>query len=173
MRHPGSHRTIFALLATAVVGLALAAPTEAGPRRAPHFAVRDLDGKTFKLKEVRGHPVVVDFWATWCRPCRASMPHLDAVQERYREHGLIVLGISLDELDPGVVRRYAHRLGVRFRLAMANDEVLDLYGPIRYVPTTYFIDRNGWVVRRVVGYVDGDLMDRYASELVAEAPKGR
>jgi len=167
-----THRTTFGLLSF-VVGLGIFATAEAGPREAPYFAVRDLEGKTFRLKEVRGHPVVMDFWATWCRPCRASMPHLDTVQERYRKEGLIVLGLSLDDTNPELVRTFAHRLGIKFRLAMANDEVLDLYGPIRSVPTTYFIDREGRVVRRVIGYVDAELMDRYAGELVATPPSDK
>ena len=144
-----------------------AAPSQADMRSdlAPSFAVRDLDGKAFRLLDYKGRPVVLDFWATWCVPCRATMPHLSALQERYRDQGLVVVGLSVDDAGPQAVRRFADRMGVKFRLAMASERVLDLYGPIRSIPTTIFIDRQGRLVRRVVGYVDGETMESYAIEL--------
>jgi peroxiredoxin len=93
------------------------------------------------------------------------MPHLNTLQSRYRDQGLIVLGLSVDDTDPQVVRRYADRLGVSFRIAVADEKILDLYGPIRAIPTTFFINRRGEIVRRVVGYIDQETMDGYAREL--------
>jgi cytochrome c biogenesis protein CcmG/thiol:disulfide interchange protein DsbE len=132
---------------------------------APAFVLHDLDGKTVRSSEFKGKPVVLDFWATWCQPCRASMPHLNTIHERLGQRGLIVLGISVDDGGPQRVRRFADRLGVKFRLAMADERVLDQYGPIRSIPTTFFIDRRGQVVRRVVGYIDPETMESYALEL--------
>ena len=111
-------------------------------------------------------PVLVDFWATWCAPCRASMPHLNTVQERYSKNGLAVIGMSVDESGPAPVKKFANGLGVRFTIAMANDEVLDAYGPIRSIPTTFFINRKGEIVRRVVGFIDDETMDSYAQEIL-------
>ncbi len=137
-----------------------------GPgRAAPSFAVRTLDGKMFKMSEHRGRPVVLDFWATWCAPCRASMPHLSRIQERYGGDGLVVLGLSVDEAGPTVVKRFAERLRIHFRLAMADEKLLDQYGPIRQIPTTFFINRRGEVVRRTVGYLDAETLDTYVKEL--------
>jgi peroxiredoxin len=132
---------------------------------APSFTVRTLDGKTFRLQEQRGKPVVLDFWATWCAPCRASMSHLDRLQERYARDGLVVLGLSVDEDPPASVKRFAERLGIKFRLAMADEKLLDRYGPIRMLPTTFFINRRGEVVRRTVGYLDTETLDAYVREL--------
>ena len=163
MRPPRS-----ALFGLIVVAVALA-PTlsTAGPvgSEAPPFSVRGLDGKTLRLADLRGKPVVLDFWATWCTPCRASMPHLDAMQERYRDRGLVVVGLSLDDVGPQAVRRYAERMRIRFRLAMADERIMDLYGPIRSIPTTFFINRRGELVRRVVGYIDSETMESYVLEL--------
>ena len=138
---------------------------EGSLRAAPSFAVRTLDGKMFRLSEHRGRPVVLDFWATWCGPCRASMPHLAGIQERYNGEGLVVLGLSVDEDGPAVVRRFGERLKIRFRLAMADEKLLDQYGPIRQIPTTFFINRRGEVVRRTVGYLDAETLDEYVKEL--------
>jgi thiol-disulfide isomerase/thioredoxin len=128
--------------------------------------VKTLDGKPWKLADLKKRPVIVDFWATWCGPCRASMPHLSTMQSRYGKQGLTVIGLSVDENGPQGVRRFAQSLGVKFTLAMANDDVLDAYGPIRSIPTTFFISRNGDIVRRVVGYIDSETMEDYVREIV-------
>ncbi len=153
------------VFATTTASFAIAPATHAGDRIAPQFSVRALDGKTVRLSDYRGRPVILDFWATWCGPCKASMPHLTTMQERYRDRGLVVIGLSVDDGDGQKVRRFADRLGIGFRLAMADDKVLDLYGPIRAIPTTFFINRKGEVVRRVVGYIDGETFENYVREL--------
>lgn len=142
-----------------------AAWAQSGALMAPAFSLRDLDGKTLRLADFKGRPVVLDFWATWCQPCRASMPHLNALHEKYGARGLAVMGLSVDDGGPIRVRRFADHLGVKFRLAMADERVLDQYGPIRSIPTTFFIDRRGQIVRRVVGYLDAETMESYALEL--------
>lgn len=159
----------FALAALCAAPSAALARTP-GDSPAPAFSFRDLEGKVFRLSDYRGKPVLVDFWATWCAPCRTSLPHLSTLQERYRNRGLVVVGLSLDDLDAHTVRRFAERMQLRFRIGMADERVLDLYGPIRSVPTTIFIDRKGRVVRRVAGYIDAETTDSYAQELFEDAP---
>jgi len=154
-------------LSLAVVLALLPAPARSDERgrAAPSFAVRTLDGKMFRMSENKGRPVVLDFWATWCAPCRATMPHLDRIQERYQADGLVVIGLSVDEAGPSSVKHFADRLKIHFRLAMADEKLLDQYGPIRQIPTTFFIDRRGVVVRRTVGYLDAETLDAYVKEL--------
>jgi cytochrome c biogenesis protein CcmG/thiol:disulfide interchange protein DsbE len=94
------------------------------------------------------------------------MPHLSAMQKRYEKQGLTVIGLSVDESGPAGVKKFASQLGVNFTLAMANDDVLDAYGPIRSIPTTFFINRKGDIVRRVVGYIDGETMEDYVKEIL-------
>ena len=162
------HRRLVRLLAAlAVFAVAQSRSAAAGENAqlAPTFTVRALDGKTVKLSDYKGKAVVLDVWATWCGPCRATMPHLNEVQSRFSSQGLIVLGISVDDEEPQAVRRFADRLGVKFRLAMADERMLDLYGPIRSIPTTFFINRRGEVTRRVVGYIDRETLEAYVREL--------
>jgi len=132
---------------------------------APDFSISALDGKTIRLEKLKGRPVIVDFWATWCAPCRFAMPHLQTMQDRYEKQGLIVVGVSVDDMGPERVQRFVDRLGVKFRIAMANDEMLDAYGPLRALPTTFFINREGEVVRRVVGYIDEETLETYVREI--------
>jgi len=164
-----STRSLLGACALSLAATLALQPAPAGAERpsrvAPSFGVRTLDGKMFRMSENRGRPVVLDFWATWCGPCRTSMPHLARIQERYSGDGLVVLGLSVDEEGPAVVRRYAERLHIHFRLAMADEKLLDQYGPIRQIPTTFFINRRGQVVRRTVGQLDPETLDAYVKEL--------
>lgn len=150
----------------AIAGLVSASPSFAAESSAPAFSIRSLEGRTIRLTDYRNRPVVLDFWATWCGPCRASMPHLNDMQTRYAKQGLAVIGASVDESGPQPVRKFADKLGVKFTLAMANDDVIDAYGPIRSIPTTFFINRRGEIVRRVVGYIDAETMDGYVKEIL-------
>ena len=152
--------------ATALMIGAAVATAEAGDMAAPAFTVKTVEGKTLKLSDLRNKPVIVDFWATWCGPCRASMPDLNDMQARYASKGLTVIGMSVDETGPAPVKRFASQLGVRFTVAMANDEVLDAYGPIRSIPTTFFINRKGEIVRRVIGRIDPETMNSYVLEIL-------
>jgi thiol-disulfide isomerase/thioredoxin len=150
----------------AALALVVLAPLAAGARQAPSFSVRTVEGKSLKLSELKNRPLIVDFWATWCGPCKASMPHLSSMQSRYEKKGLAVIGMSVDDGGPDNVRKFANKLGIKFTIAMADDEILDAYGPIRSIPTTFFINRKGEIVRRVVGYIDGETMDDYVKEIV-------
>jgi thiol-disulfide isomerase/thioredoxin len=135
------------------------------PYAAPGFNARLIDGRMMRMQDLRGRPVVLDFWATWCVPCRTGMKDLDAAQKRFDKQGLTVLGLSVDEDGPDVVRPYVQKLGIGYRIAMADDRVLDLYGPIRSIPTIFFINRKGEIVRRVTGYIDPETLDSYVQEL--------
>lgn len=152
--------------ATALMIGAAVATAEAGDMSAPAFTVKTVEGKTLKLSDLRNKPVILDFWATWCGPCRASMPDLNDMQARYASKGLTVIGMSVDETGPAPVKRFAAQLGTRFTIAMANDEVLDAYGPIRSIPTTFFINRKGEIVRRVIGRIDPETMNTYVLEIL-------
>ncbi|MFN8589206.1 MAG: TlpA disulfide reductase family protein [Candidatus Eisenbacteria bacterium] len=158
-------RWIASTAAVLVLGVATV-PARAGDMAAPAFTVKTVEGKTLKLGDLRGKPVIVDFWATWCGPCRASMPDLNSMQARYAARGLTVVGMSVDENGPAMVKRFAGQLGVKFTIAMANDEVLDAYGPIRSIPTTFFINRKGEIVRRVIGRIDGETLNTYVQEIL-------
>ena len=108
----------------------------------PVFSLEMVDGQTLSLAELRGRPVVVNFWATWCPPCRGEMPDLENLARDYREAGLVVVGINLEE-DRPTVRRYADTLGLSFRLVLDRDgQVANAYN-LTALPTTYFVDREG------------------------------
>ena len=154
----------------ALIGVALGwqmiLPVQATRDTAPPFAVHTLEGHPLRLTDLRGRPVVIEFWATWSGPSRTGLQRLNALQERYGGRGLMVLGLSVDEAPPQTVQASAARLGVRFPLAIADEGILDDYGPIRSVPTTFLISRGGRILRRIVGYVDEETLEGFIREIL-------
>ncbi len=114
---------------------------------APDFLLEGLDGREVRLSDLRGKPVVVNFWATWCRPCRKEIPQFVEAYERFREDGLVVVGVNMQE-GKSIARQYADDYGMDFPIAIDVDgEVGDEYRLLG-LPVTYFIDRQG-VIRSV------------------------
>ena len=119
---------------------------------APAFALRDLEGKVVRLADYKGKVVLVDFWATWCGPCRRELPHLKALQDRFGKQGFVVLGISVDHQGQERVRSFVRKNGVSWPTLLADATVLADYGDVRAIPTKFVIDRQGRVAGRMLGY---------------------
>ena len=114
------------------------------------FTLKDLDGKSLSSADWKGKVVLVNFWATWCGPCRAEIPDLVALQNKYRDQ-VVVVGISEDEGPVEGVRKFADQYKVNYPIAMTNPEVEKLFPGIVALPTTFFIDRDGKVAQKHVG----------------------
>jgi len=158
------------VLALALVGGWMDVPA-ARAARAPHgmlrpFVVRTLDGGTLRSSDLRGRPLVLEFWATWSAPSRATVPVLSALQARYGKRGLLILGICLDDSPAPRVLEFARRQRLLFPVAMASESLLDDYGPIRSLPTAVLIDRKGRIVRRIVGHLDPETLDGFVREIL-------
>ncbi len=132
----------------------VAATDAAKPKRNPlSFTLTDLDGHRVKLSKWRGHPVILDFWATWCPPCRKEVPELNALYRKYRARGLVVVGVSVDKVQgDGVksVRPFAQEFKVSYPILMADDAMVEAID-LDNIPTTLFIDRKGATVARLEG----------------------
>lgn len=136
-------------LAFACAAALFAAPAHAIEEgaRAPEIGLRDTEGNAVRLSELRGKVVLVDFWASWCAPCRQEMPILEDLHARYAEQGLVIVGVNIDR-DAENMRDFLRRTPVSFRVVHdGQHRVADRYGPPR-MPSSYFIDRRG-VVRYV------------------------
>jgi peroxiredoxin len=118
---------------------------------APDFALKDGDGKTVHLSDYKGKVVLVDFWATWCGPCKIEIPWLKEFQRKYRDQGFEVIGISMDEEGWNVVKPFVSDLAINYRVVIGDDTTAQLYGGVDALPTTFVIDRNGKIAAVHVG----------------------
>lgn len=120
---------------------------------APDFELTRLDGDTFSLQGHRDRIVLLNFWATWCEPCRDEMPDLQQLWEAYRDDGLLVIGISLDEGGRSVVEEFHQTFPVEYPLLLNGSAVAAEYGADRFVPTTFVIGRDGRILERHIGAI--------------------
>ena len=122
-----------------------------GESPAPALELEALDGAPVSLRDLRGKVVVVNFWATWCPPCRVEMPGFQRVYEDRRTDGLVIVGVSMDRGGEGVVREFLSERGITFPVVMADGEVVQAFGGVRTLPTSFLIDREGRVRQQVTG----------------------
>jgi peroxiredoxin len=127
------------------------APKQAGSSKlAPAFSLKDTAGHPMQLSDYRGKVVVLDFWATWCEPCKEEIPQLVDLQNRYGAQGLQVLGISMDDSeDP--VREFQQKYKMNYPIAVGTSQVADEYGGVLGLPITFVIDKQGQIVSRHIG----------------------
>ena len=134
------------------------APTPTGPTNAlpklgaaPKWQLKDINGKLVTSEELKGKVVVVDFWATWCGPCRMEIPGYVEMVKKYGKDGFVVVGISLDEGGADVVKPFGQKYGINYPLVMGDEAVQAAFGGIEALPTTFLIDREGQVRHRKIG----------------------
>jgi len=118
---------------------------------APAFELKSLDGKTVRLADFRGKAVLLNFWATWCQPCKIEMPWFVELQNKYGAEGLQVVGIAMDDASEQDIAKFAKDMGVNYPVLIGKESVGDAYGGVQFLPTTFFLDRDGKVVDRVFG----------------------
>jgi peroxiredoxin len=170
---------VFAILLTAIMGMlafgkfmdhhrrgqhATALVGDVRGRQAPDFELATLDGRKVKLSDYRGKAVVLNFWATWCGPCRIEMPWFVDLQKQYAAEGLTILGVAMDDSDPQKIAQFASEMGVNYPVLLGTDQVSEQYGNVEYLPTTFYINRQGNIVGKSAG-----LMSR--AELESDAKK--
>jgi len=128
------------------------------PDAAPEFKLAGLDGKAISLAGVRGKVVLLNFWATWCGPCRAEIPDLIELQEKYKGQ-LQIIGLTVDDDDAGVIQQVVARTGINYPVAMASAEVRIKYGGIAALPTSFLLDAQGRVAQKHEGLRDPALYE--------------
>jgi thiol-disulfide isomerase/thioredoxin len=174
MPHPRRHTTTLrsrGLAAAVLAALALASCREspgtgttedtaaADTSLAPGFTLPDLQGTPTRLSDFRGKVVLLDFWATWCGPCRMEVPHFKELIAKYGDRGFVVLGVALDETGAEVVRPFVQKNEIRYPIVIGDQYTAGRYGGVGALPTTFLLDRQGRVVKKYVGYRDLEVFE--------------
>jgi len=165
-------RALTAFVATVGLTAVVAAPSFAIPQKgqpAPPLKVVSTSGQQISLANYKGYVLVIDFFATWCPPCREAIPHLNGLSRKYGRQGLQVLGLSLDDGDEGGVKDFIASKRIVYPVALAGQDVQADYG-LRSLPTVYVIDKKGNVADKFMGGSDETLktMETLIKKLLAE-----
>ena len=160
------------IIVTALLFTISAQQADAAVKRgqpAPAFKTFSIKGQPLSTEGLKGSVVILDFWATWCPPCRESIPHLGELHRKYGKQGLVIIGMSMDEGGERTVKEYAERHKILYPIVMTSAKIGSDYG-VRALPALYIIDRNGLVREQVLGFSDqaGRVIEDLVKKLLVE-----
>ncbi len=136
---------------------------------APEFSLTTIGGDKISLDQFKGKVLIVDFWATWCGPCRIEIPGFVDLQDRYRDQGFEIIGLSKDD-GPDEVKEFYKQFKMNYPVALAGDDIDQLYGGIFGMPTTFLIGRDGRIYAKHVGAADISVFEEEVKTLLAAKP---
>ncbi len=122
---------------------------------APAFTLVDLDGKKVSLADFKGRPVLVNFWATWCGPCKIEMPWFEEFSKKYAGQGFVILGVAADDAGKSVIAGVTKKAGVTYPVLLKDDKVEEAYGGVNYLPESFYVDKTGKIMLETAGLNDG------------------
>jgi thiol-disulfide isomerase/thioredoxin len=118
---------------------------------APDFSLESLDGKTMRLSDFRGKAVLLNFWATWCGPCKIEMPWFVELQNQYAAQGFQIVGVAMDDASKEDIGKFAKDMGVNYPILIGKESVGDQYGGVPALPESFLIGRDGKIVDKIIG----------------------
>jgi len=141
-------------------------PTAQQHSIAPDFSLPQLNGQFLQLSAYRGKVVLLDFWATWCTPCREEIPHLVELQNKYRDRGLEIIGVSMDD-SPDPVREFYQRFQMNYPVVMGNADIGERYGGVLGLPIAFIIDRDGRIYAKHIGATEASVLEQDVRTVLA------
>ena len=138
---------------------------------APNFTLKTLDGKSLKLSDLRGKAVLLNFWATWCAPCKIETPWIVDLQNQYAAQGLQVVGVSMDdESETDGIKKFAQEMHMNYPILRGTEDVANAYGGMEFLPTTIFVGRDGNVTGRILGLKGRGEIEDNVKKALASTP---
>ncbi len=135
---------------------------------APSFELPNLDGQLVKSTDLEGKVIIVDFWATWCPPCRQMIPELKKVYSKYKNQNVEILAISLDEGGAEAVKKFVSETGIDYTVLLADRDITKKFGQINAIPTSFIIDKQGNIRDKHIGFRNADDMENIVKALLSE-----
>ena len=136
------------------------------------FVFNDLNDKPLRLSDFRGKVVLVDVWATWCPPCREEIPGFIKLYEKYKDKGLEIIGISVDQGGKNIVKTFTEKFKINYHIVIGDPgEVMKIFGPIRGIPTTFLIDEKGMIKNKYIGYRPEEVFEEDIKKLLENMKK--
>jgi len=140
---------------------------------APDFELSAVDGKSLKLSSLRGKAVLLNFWATYCGPCKVEMPWFVELQKEYGPQGFQIVGVAMDDASTDDIAKFAKEMGVNYPILLGKEAVGLSYGGVNVLPTTFFLDRNGKVIAREFGLQSRSVFVDHIKEALGPAGSER
>ncbi len=138
-------------------------------QQAPDFALVDLKtGNTVHLSDFRGKAVLLNFWATWCPPCRVEIPWFIDLQKQYASQGLQVIGVAMDDAGRDSIENFANNMGINYLVVQGTDKVANAYGGVEGLPTSFYLGRDGRVVKTVTGLISHAQTEQNVKQALAQ-----
>jgi len=131
------------------------------------WSLKNLDGKTVSLSDFKGKIVILNFWATWCPPCRAEIPDFINLQKEYESKGVAIIGLSLDSIQPSEVAAFVKKQGINYPIVMGTDDVAQKYGVSEGIPVTCIIAPDGTIIDKHLGMVDNAYLEAQVKKLLS------
>lgn len=143
--------------------------------KAPDFELKVLEGngKTMKLSDLHGKAVLVNFWATWCGPCKIEMPWFVELQKKYGPDGLVILGVAMDDSGEKDISEFTRQMKINYPIVLGTEKVGQLYGGVEGLPTSFVVDRNGVIVDREIGLVSESIFVQAIRKALGESPESK
>jgi peroxiredoxin len=165
---------IYGIVALCLLGLYVAGrraaqkpKATASGNSAPDFTVTDIDGNKLSLSDYRGKVVLLDFWATWCTPCRAEIPHFVEMQQKLGPQGFQVIGISMDD-EAKPVKEFSQQFKINYPVSIGDDKLAQSFGGVLGLPVNFIIDRDGRIIGKYLGATETSVFDKAVGDLLAK-----
>jgi thiol-disulfide isomerase/thioredoxin len=137
---------------------------------APDFELQTLDGRKVRLADFRGKAVVLNFWATWCQPCKIEMPWFIEFQKKYKDQGVEIVGVAMEDTDKKDIEKFLKDMGVNYLVLLGTESVGEQYGGVLGLPTTFYVGRDGKIVEQHAGLISKDDIEAHIKKASNTGP---